>query len=303
MGFAQEMDDFINAFDAGTRIRYNISQRVKLESDTARRPSDADVEAVPSSMGEGPGTVGETSAPQVTSGGSGKEMAQTIYDFYRNKGLSHVTAGGITNNLMQESGGDPDVISGKRKGDNGTAAFVAQWRDARLGGLVKYAKTFQPSLEQQLEYVLQEMDVNSPHADKQAAAGWDALKNAKTLEEATSLFQRNFERPADLGDIKGRMSYSSSYADKGNYTGGGPVVANKGAIPTDEEQPQDAAAGNLLDSGESNDGSTSESPEIAVVAAPGEETGEAPQVEGDFTNPYAQTGLYRRGGAIPEEGF
>ena len=190
---------------------------------------------------------------------------------------------------MQESAGDPRVFAGVRTGDAGASKFAAQWNSSRLTNLYKFAGSEKPTLQQQLDFVLEEMNSESPYVDKKAAAAYKSLLGAGTVEEATKIFRDNFERPLDPKDITPRVQYALQAQDLGNY-GGAELVAQgpAKAIPEEEEPLPEAVA----------EEEPSESapvqidvPEVQAVAPQ-----EAPQVESEDWTSWGFEG----GGAIPE---
>ncbi len=116
---------------------------------------------------------------------SKKEYA---YQFYINRGYRPIEAAAIVGNLDIESGGfSPDVVSGKRKGDNGTAFGLAQWRhdrQDRLNTRYKNPKDF----DSQLDFV--DWELQNTHQD-----ALKAMRMAKNVEEATNAFTFKFEKP------------------------------------------------------------------------------------------------------------
>ena len=147
-------------------------------------------------------------------------------------------------------------------------------------------------------------DPKSPYVDKQWAQAFPSFLQAQSVEQATSLFRDNFERPRDPGDIHPRLAYANSARDSGNYgnaqfsfDGTGPAIpepaqGRPGAADQQasmEPAPADQAA------------APGSSPVIDVPeAAPPEITQVAVQDEYD-PDPYQQPGLYAEGGAIPDD--
>jgi hypothetical protein len=318
MSFAAEMKDFIDAFESGTKIQHIAAQTRYTKSKTVPRPEGLTPENAPSSFGGGDGGgVGTREAPQVTGGkegsdrrsstqmpnAGGKQIGQQAYDYYRSLGLSHVTSAGIVGNLMQESGGDPRVISGVRRGDKGASGYIAQWNNGgapRLDNLLKFSKergNSTPTLKDQLDFVLEEMNPESPYRDAQASQMWPSLQNAKSIEEATQLFRDHFERPSDPGDIKPRLRYAASFQDAGTTADPFKFTGGKGAIPEEEEE-EDTGGGYTPEEEEEDLSDIGSPAEIDVVAAPAADIGATPQVANEFeVNPW----VVRRGGVIPDD--
>ena len=158
-------------------------------------------------------------------GVGGNAFAEQAYKHFRSKGLSHAAAAGIVGNLMVESGGAADVLSGYRLGDQGTAGYAAQWREGRLINLKKFAQSRgheKPTIEDQLDFVMEEGNAKSPYAEQGAVKAFQLLGTAKTVEEATKFFMDNFERPnPKYAHLDQRVAHSLRLSD----TGGSSVAA------------------------------------------------------------------------------
>lgn len=88
------------------------------------------------------------------------QVAQNAVRFFMGKGWTKAQAAGIVGNLQVESGNfDPNVVSGRRKGDSGRAVGVAQWHPDRQGNFQrKFGKSIiGSSLNEQLEFIHHEM--------------------------------------------------------------------------------------------------------------------------------------------------
>jgi hypothetical protein len=137
-------------------------------------------------------SLAESPQPKGNAGGG----ASYAYNYYIKKGLSPAHAAGIVGNLGVESANwDPNVISGNRRGDQGTAGYIGQWRGPRLRGLEEYARSqghSAPTLDDQLEYVLQEGQTGR---DQGAATAYKLAQAAKTPEEAAAIYSKYYERP------------------------------------------------------------------------------------------------------------
>lgn len=127
--------------------------------------------------------------------------ATTAMQFFASRGYTKEQAAGIVGNLIAESNLRPSGAVG----DNGTAFGIAQWRGERLTRLKRYAasqgKDWQ-DFETQLSFVDVELQSHETNAYK-------ALKNAKTIDEATAAFI-GYERPAgwSTGNPRGGHNYS-----------------------------------------------------------------------------------------------
>lgn len=124
-----------------------------------------------------------------------------IVDFFMNKGLSKNQAKGIYGNIMQESSGKRNIVSG----DGYDSYGLAQWTGPRKVRLFsKYGTN--PTVNQQLEYLWYELN----NTEKGAL---NALRNTTTVEDATKVFMQKYERPAaHAANFKNRLKYANSIA-------------------------------------------------------------------------------------------
>lgn len=119
----------------------------------------------------------------------GSAGVKTAMDFFSRK-YGRTIAAGIVGNLMVESGGfDPNVISGKRRGDRGAAFGVAQWHPERQADFQKaFGRPIQgSSLQDQLRFI--DWELNNTETTAR-----DRLLKAKTVSEAAEIFDRDYER-------------------------------------------------------------------------------------------------------------
>ena len=115
--------------------------------------------------------------------GSGDSFANTVLNFFTNKGLSVNQARGILGNLMQESRGN-HTITNKTSGAFG----LAQWLGPRKQRLIaKYGNN--PTVEQQLNFIWEELNTTENKALQK-------LLNTNTISDATRAFATHFERGA-----------------------------------------------------------------------------------------------------------
>ena len=124
-----------------------------------------------------------------------------IINYFVNKGLTRIQAKGIYGNLMQESGGNIQAISS----DGHDSYGLAQWTGPRKQKLFEmYGPN--PTIEQQLDFLWWEL--NNTHKD-----ALRALKQAKTVYDATKIFMDRFERPhKDYANFNRRLKYANSLA-------------------------------------------------------------------------------------------
>src|SRR5215468_9667263 len=289
MSFSRELKDFAAGFKAGSDILYRNAARKNIEMNLPLfGPEDYRAGRVPEGAlsaalreGGGGGGVGTTKAPSQ----SATEFGQNAYKYFRSKGLSHAASAGIVGNLMQESGGAADVLSGERLGDNNNSDFAAPWRDDKPGGgtgpgqrlsnLRAFAKQRGhgiPTVEDQLDFVLEEMNPKSPYVDKGAAEAFPAIQGAASVEQATELFAKHFER-AGTPMMANRIKYASAFGDTGGsqtqFAFAEPAAA---AAPAAAEPARVASAdqGAIADEGDTS-GETTDDPNIAqapTITAP-----------------------------------
>lgn len=127
--------------------------------------------------------------------------SEFIINYFVNKGLTRIQAKGIYGNLMQESGGNIQAISS----DGHDSYGLAQWTGPRKQKLFEmYGPN--PTIEQQLDFLWWEL--NNTHKD-----ALRALKQAKTVYDATKIFMDKFERPhRDYANFNRRLKYAHSIA-------------------------------------------------------------------------------------------
>lgn len=114
---------------------------------------------------------------------SGDSFANTVLNFFMNKGLSENQSRGILGNLMQESRGN-HTITNKTSGAFG----LAQWLGPRKQRLIaKYGNN--PTVEQQLNFIWEELNTTENKALQK-------LLNTNTISDATRAFATHFERGA-----------------------------------------------------------------------------------------------------------
>lgn len=127
------------------------------------------------------------------------------YQYYLNKGLTPVMASAIVGNLVKESGLNPTIIG---RADNKGSVGIAQWHSGRLDNLKRFAGNNWKKLDNQLDFVLHELRTTEKRA-------FDKLKNAKTVEEATTSFMNEYERPSSdpkINRINDRVTEALSVA-------------------------------------------------------------------------------------------
>jgi hypothetical protein len=115
--------------------------------------------------------------------------AKKIIEYLKDKlNITKEQAAGIAGNLFVESKFSPTIL-----GDKGEALGLAQWRDSRRKALVKEYNTEQPSFDQQLDFLVKELNSTEKTA-------LNALKKQTTVKDSTLVFAKLFERPATGSD-------------------------------------------------------------------------------------------------------
>lgn len=121
-----------------------------------------------------------------------------VTSFLQSLGFNPIQAAGIAGNLSVETGNfDPNVINGRRRGDNGTAFGMMQWRNDRQTKFYQFARELGESpynWQTQLKFVKAEM-VPGRYSDPGSVRAMRELQNAKTVLDATKAFV-HAERPA-----------------------------------------------------------------------------------------------------------
>ena len=143
-----------------------------------------------SSSSLGLGQKNNQTSPSEKSNFSGSGNAEKVFNFFVSKGFEPFQAAAFVGNFVVESGSED--INPIAVGDNGNAFGIAQW-NSRRPELYEFAsKNNKPvdSLETQLEFAWYEMQ------NKESSA-YEAIKNTKTLEEATYVIMDRYERPGE----------------------------------------------------------------------------------------------------------
>lgn len=129
-------------------------------------------------------------------------------DYLVKKGLNPIVAAGIVGNLQVESGFADDVINFSRRGDNGSAYGLAQWRGERKENLMKFSGNRANTLEGQLDFLYHELTTNPAYK-------FEKINSAKSPSEAAKLFMDIYERPnknPKINHIAKRMQVANELA-------------------------------------------------------------------------------------------
>lgn len=154
----------------------------------------------------------KTSVPKATVAADVQTRGQQALGFFMSRGYTKEQAAGIVGNLIAES----DLRPSGAVGDNGTAFGIAQWRGERLTRLKRFAASQGKDWQDygtQLAFVDMELQNHETSAYK-------ALKNAKTVDEATAAFI-GYERPAgwSTGNPRGGHNYRGRLANAAAMAG------------------------------------------------------------------------------------
>jgi len=160
---------------------------------------------LPLVAGAAPGAGGMVRTGGGGMGGKTDVSATGIYNYLtQTKGVSPAHAIGIVANIDRESGFNPSALHDKDAAGNPTGYGMFGHRLDRRDGLFAYAKSQQPSWQQQVDYALIE-----PEGRKylQQDYGNDSVA-------ATQAFVRDFERPRDVqGELAARAKIAAKYAN------------------------------------------------------------------------------------------
>ena len=132
---------------------------------------------------------------------TGSNNIEKAWNFYIAEGFSKEATAGILGNYMRESKMDPTI---EEKGNN-IGFGLAQWSFSRRTELEKWTKEndfSQSSLEGQLNFSLIEMEKMRFGKYK-----YNDFKNVKDTKEATTLFEKYYER-AGVVAIEERTRYA-----------------------------------------------------------------------------------------------
>jgi len=129
---------------------------------------------------------GMSATSSISSGGGASGNAKIALNYFVQQGWTPAQAAGLVANLQAESGKNlnPDALNSKEQ-----AYGIAQWRGSRQQDFAKQmGKPLQGSgLQDQLKFVQWELN------NTEAKAG-QALKNAKTAEDAAAIVDHYYER-------------------------------------------------------------------------------------------------------------
>src|SRR5262245_60387358 len=168
----------------------------------------------------GGGTTGATSSNTPTGSINAGVMSPTgAMQYYVSKGVRPIVAARVVGNISAESGWDPSVWSGTRRGDKGTAAYAGQWRGSRQENLVRYAQSqghAYPTPADQLDFYFKEAEMGT---DEGARTAMVIASQSKTPEDAAMAYMQHYERPADMSSAGHRSNAARQAYDAYMTTG------------------------------------------------------------------------------------
>ena len=166
-----------------------------------------------SNKGKGGESTTSTAAADVTS----KERvtnivkAKEIYDYIRSKGVDHVHAVGIVNNMKYESGFNSGAI-----GDGGTSGGLFQHHATRFSAMKNFVgEDWKTNWKKQIDFAMTEGDMKTYLS-----------RNFANPSDASMGFTRDFERPANTETTAMYRAhtaggYEAAMLGKGGEPGGG----------------------------------------------------------------------------------
>ena len=141
---------------------------------------------------------------------SGSNTEEKIWNYFKKKGLSDAQVAGIMGNMQLESGFKTDAVN-----PSSGAYGLAQWLGVRKTNLQNFAKergTDPNDLQTQLDFYWHELQSSESDA-------YEALKTAKTAEDAAIIVQNKFERGGD--NSPQRAQSGKTIYDKYHKSNGG----------------------------------------------------------------------------------
>lgn len=213
--------------------------------------------------GPGSATRGEAEGGPPAPGSPGAAVAQRTYDFWKSKGFSDpIIAGIMAGGPGSESDFTPSVY-----GDNRSSYGLYQHHGPRLDNMRKHfglTGDAMPTEQQQNEYAYWEISPQGPLAHVGVA-----LANAKTPEEAATIWTRDFGVPADKTEIGRRARGAGRYAGRYGGAAAAPGVpgVQVGGVPP---PPPGGPAGAAAPAGPGGFAAALAPPAVAAAPAPGQ---------------------------------
>ena len=174
--------------------------------------------------------------------------AEKIDKVYQALGFDKIQRAAMLGRNAVETGHfDPNVLSGLRRGDEGTAVGLGQWRGDRIIGVNNFAKSIGESVK---DPVTQAAALVNELKTRETSAYRD-LRNANNVAEAMAAMNK-FERPRGYrvgGDPEKVAGYRDAmkYAEKYSPTPVGGMVVADGRYPTDPQEIRTLVEGKMQD--------------------------------------------------------
>lgn len=162
----------------------------------------------------------------------GGNNVEKVLNYLQSKGLTLEQAAGVVGNFQWESGSD----TLNPKGSDGKAVGIGQWQDSRLTKLKQYGGGGWDNIDTQIQYLGLELGLEQSRNGVSAGtekASFDALKNAKTPEEAAVIWNKTFERSGDANSpdsLAYRTRQSNARKIYDQYKNGGTGSLNTGLV-------------------------------------------------------------------------
>ena len=181
----------------------------KTPGKTSGKPSSKQKPSDSSAGTSGGRNGGAPLTPIDTSGSfAGSKKSEQAYNYFVSKGLSPQQSAAMVGNLLQEN-----VAMDPTKVNSIGMRGIAQWDATRWNNLQSFAKQkgLDPNdFQTQLQFVYQEL------ATGQGGLSLENLKAQKTLEGATLLIRKQYERPGEAeANDTARLNYARKVLAKG----------------------------------------------------------------------------------------
>lgn len=165
--------------------------------------------------------------------------ARTCWNFFKSKGLSGIAIAGICGNIAQESQYSPTATSGNN--DIG----IIQWTGPAKTALISWCNSHglkYTSLSAQLDYLWNaSSSARTSHGIKNNATLMRGLRNAKSIEAATDLFEQQVEG-AGIPAMGNRYRYAHQiYNEMNGSSVKGSKSSSKSSTTTTTETPKNTS--------------------------------------------------------------
>lgn len=169
--------------------------------------------------------------PVDTPDSGASNLPVVVRDELLRRGVRPEVAAGAVGSLAGESGARLDPTAYNPNDNGGPSGGLAQWHGPRLEGLYKFAGATDLSkipASMQAKYLGHELDTS--HSGVLAA-----LRRAKTAEEGTDIWTRQFEVPANVNaEVQRRIPYGRKFLAGWGGQGAIPAFAAGGLVEYDD---------------------------------------------------------------------